>query len=242
MTQPITGGVISIEDGTKPAEDYAPARKVRVELRFDVTDDKNPINVIDYASDLARAQVNKLLGRPTTAKDTALQQGPLSDDPELHPAALALVENPGQRSDNSPPEGVKRIRRTAAQIAADKAAAEGAGEPAQSAEADSNIPVSATDAAPASPESGASSPTTSSEPSGAGSGLDFSEFDVPAATTVTDAELNAACAKKNAMLNDPVKIRNLIGTFNPDPSKPFQVREIPNEQRADFIAKLEALS
>jgi len=60
----ITGGLVSVEDGTKAAEDYTPPRKVRVELRFDIPeDDKNPVNTIDYASALAANQVNKLLGR-----------------------------------------------------------------------------------------------------------------------------------------------------------------------------------
>lgn len=59
---------------------------------------------------------------------------------------------------------------------------------------------------------------------------------------VTDADLNAAIQKKNGEINDPTKIRTLIATFNPDPTKAFQVREIVQAQRPDFIAKLEKLT
>jgi hypothetical protein len=69
----ITAGSVAIEDGTKAAEDYAPARKVRVELAFEAGDDAGAS--LDYASQLANQQVQRLLGRavpdveqPTTDK------------------------------------------------------------------------------------------------------------------------------------------------------------------------------
>jgi len=91
MTQPVTGGTIAVEDGTKAAEEYTPARKVRVELRFDIEDEKNPVNVISYVSTLASDEVDRLLGRIKAAQSTV-------DPDELHPAALALVEPPKSRT------------------------------------------------------------------------------------------------------------------------------------------------
>lgn len=67
------------------------------------------------------------------------------------------------------------------------------------------------------------------------------EWETPAAE-ITDEDLNSAVTKKNATLADPPKIRTLIGTFNPDPTKVFQLKQIAPAQRADFLAKLEALT
>lgn len=74
-------------------------------------------------------------------------------------------------------------------------------------------------------------------------------FDIPAdpvkaetPAEITDAELNSRVQKKNAEINNPVAIRNLIATYKTDPAKPFQLREIPQAKRAEFLAKLDALA
>lgn len=72
------------------------------------------------------------------------------------------------------------------------------------------------------------------------------EWDTPAQAEVTDAQLIEAVTKKNGELQAaglskeeaPVKIRELIATYNPDPSKAFAIREIPQDKRGDFLAKL----
>ena len=60
----VTGGVVSIEDGLKKPEEYAPARKVRVELHFDVAEDLDAQAVIRAVSDLAQEEVTRQLGAP----------------------------------------------------------------------------------------------------------------------------------------------------------------------------------
>lgn len=57
----VSHGVISIEDGIKAQEDYAPARKVRVELHFDVPVGAEPEIVLSQVSDMANAHVKRLL-------------------------------------------------------------------------------------------------------------------------------------------------------------------------------------
>jgi hypothetical protein len=59
---------------------------------------------------------------------------------------------------------------------------------------------------------------------------------------ITDAALNAAVQRKNAELSDPEAIRGLIKQYNPDPTKAFQLREIPQTKRAEFITKLGGLT
>ena len=49
----ITSGIVSIEDGTKKTEEYAPARKVRVELHFDVPEGHNGQKYLDAATTMA---------------------------------------------------------------------------------------------------------------------------------------------------------------------------------------------
>lgn len=71
---------------------------------------------------------------------------------------------------------------------------------------------------------------------------DMSEFEVEPEATITDADLNKAVQAKNAEISSPPKIKALIATFNPDPTKPFALAQIKAEQRADFLAKLEKLT
>ena len=68
----ITGGVVSIEDGVKPAVEYTPPRKVRVELRFDVLPEENAQERLMLVAAMANLQVKTLLGykTPEAAMDT----------------------------------------------------------------------------------------------------------------------------------------------------------------------------
>lgn len=71
MTTSITGGVVSIEDGTKKTEEYAPARKVRVELTFVVSEGSDDaVRILDQTAALADQKVKELLGaKPRSDKD-----------------------------------------------------------------------------------------------------------------------------------------------------------------------------
>lgn len=83
MTIQLSGGVVSIEDGTKKSEEYTPPRKVRVELRFDVAEGQDGSALLDGVATLAQAKVSELLGQPTvivqpvttTAKATTRKGG-----------------------------------------------------------------------------------------------------------------------------------------------------------------------
>lgn len=70
------------------------------------------------------------------------------------------------------------------------------------------------------------------------------DFDAPIEADVkpvTDAELNDAAQAANRRVGDPKAIREIINSYNDDPTKVFQMRQIPAAKRAEFIAKLEGL-
>lgn len=68
------------------------------------------------------------------------------------------------------------------------------------------------------------------------------DFDLPVEPVkeITDVDLKDAAGRKNAQLKDPVKIRALIASFG-EPGKPFQMCEIPQPKRQEFLDKLKAL-
>lgn len=58
---------------------------------------------------------------------------------------------------------------------------------------------------------------------------------------ITDAELNNVVQRKNADLKDPDAIKAVIKDFNPDPSQPFQLRQIAAGDRTSFVERINAL-
>ena len=64
----ISGGRVQIEDGTKAKEEYAPARKVIVELRFEVPEGGDGSAMLDSVALQADNKLRQLLGRPTVAQ------------------------------------------------------------------------------------------------------------------------------------------------------------------------------
>jgi len=62
----ITSGTVVIEDGIKAAEEFAPARKVRVELSFDYDD-------LDRVAVIAQAKVSEMLGKSSGAAGKTAQ-------------------------------------------------------------------------------------------------------------------------------------------------------------------------
>lgn len=198
-----TGGLVSVEDGVKSAEEYAPARKVRVEISFaEKPDGPTALELLDEAANVANAKVAELLGRTA-------------------PAAVS--------GEASAPATTRR-RRTRAEIEADNAAA-------LEAKA-ASAPEASNGGENGDAETSAADVASVVEQPADPAGMD--EWASPPAE-ITDADLNSAVQKRNAVLNDPPKIRVLIGSYNPDPTKQFQLREIPQASRADFLAKLEAL-
>lgn len=63
----ITNGMVSVEDGKKAIEEYAPARKVRVDLHFSIDEGADEKTVLYDASVMAAAQVRDLLGQDKKA-------------------------------------------------------------------------------------------------------------------------------------------------------------------------------
>lgn len=93
------------------------------------------------------------------------------------------------------------------------------------------------------PETTTGSSEGSSEPASSG-GDDWDTPVMPSEPVkqVTDAELGAAVQKRNAELGDPQPIRELIFSYNPDPSKPFTLKQVPMDKRPEFLAKLAVLT
>lgn len=175
MSHVITGGIVRYEDGIKAAEEYAPARKAAVELRFDIPEGQDTDEAISTVLALATAKVYELLG--TTPKKAAAPK---------KAATAAKVPDLGQGT------------------AEDKAA---------------TVEVKA---------------EAKADPAAI-------EEEVPA-KEISDSLLNEKVQAKNAVLGDPVKIRTLISTFNPDPTQHFVLREIPQSQRQSFLDKLKDLA
>ncbi len=67
MTVDITGGRVSIEDGTKSAEEYAPARKVQVEIAFDGGEE-----ALDVALEMAETKIDQYLNRAPRVQKAAI--------------------------------------------------------------------------------------------------------------------------------------------------------------------------
>jgi hypothetical protein len=126
------------------------------------------------------------------------------------------------------PATPRRKRRTAAEIAADEALARAA------------HPKGETPKDPAAV--GDDDFQIEGETPAEGGEDDFAIEPETADEEITDAALNAAVQRKNAELSDPEAIRGLIKQYNPDPTKAFQLREIPQTKRAEFITKLGGLT
>jgi len=80
----ITNGTVSVEDGKKAIEEYAPARKVRVELSFTVDEGADYNAVLHDAATLADKKVKELLGQKASAAkgsaDTSAAAAVITDD------------------------------------------------------------------------------------------------------------------------------------------------------------------
>lgn len=196
MITTVTGGTVSVEDGVKASEDYAPARKVRVDLNFAVPEGGSAAPVLDAVSILANEKVDQLLRRIVM---------------RVQPGQVAL---PGEEAQTPPKTRAKKAD-----------APKEAAPPADDAAAivDDDLTSSA---APADPSAVVDDDLTSSAP----------------VVSISDADLNAAVQKKNGELKQPPLIRALIGSFSPDPTKAFQLAQIPQAQRQDFLDKLAALT
>lgn len=187
----VNHGVVSIEDGKKADTEYTPARKVRVELHFDVPEGQDADATITQVSALADAHVRRLLGHPVVQTVA-----------EIKPAISA------QTAENKP---------------APKQA--GARKPK---------PVEVV----LKPEPAADPAAVTDEPAD-----DFSAAPVAEVRPITDADLHSAAQKKNGEIKNPLAIRALVSTFRPAGSNTaFQLAEIPQDRRQEFLDKLAKLT
>lgn len=221
FSQALTGGVIRFEDALKhdPTDQYSLSRRVAVELRFDVEyaeASDNEEAIVAHVGDLARAQCNRLLRQNGVA--TPVIPETTATDPAANPPAT-------------------RKRRTQAEIAADKAAAEAKGDPAD---------IGGDEPTPAA-KALAEIAGTGADPAEVQQVIDAEEADpwdvggdAPAATEITDADLTSATTKRNEELANPPLIRGLIQSFAPE-GKQIKLTDISQADRPAYLAKLKAL-
>lgn len=208
----ITGGIVSVEDGVKKAEEFAPARKVRVELHFDVPEDGDAQARVSQVAAMADAQVKSLLGQKTLLPQAAglpkVTEVPLTDKEKLALQAGVLDE----KHKRGPGRPAKKDETTALPPAQIKA-------PVQTDLEDFTIPAE--------------------EPK-AETKQDDDELLSAPATEITDQQLTDAVTDHNKKHDGKARvgIRTLIGTYNPDPTKAFMLSQIKQEHRQEFLTKL----
>lgn len=206
-----------------PFEYNPPIRKAEVSLYATVPAGADPAVALEYISRLAQDKVKSLLLSTAGAPQVDLEA-------KFPPISAG---SPASQSEDAatPGEPQRRTRRTKAEMEAARAAeTEVDGAPAE--------PEPSTNAAEAAPEATASEVVD--------------EWDVGAADapTITDLELNHSCSETAGRTKKPLDVKALIGTFAPATDefnvekggKKFTVNDIPQNQRADFIAKLKALT
>ena len=77
MSDLITGGLVSYEDGVKAREDYAPAKKAKVELSFTVPEGGNAEIALAQAATIAKDKVYALIGKAIEAPGVTTPALPL---------------------------------------------------------------------------------------------------------------------------------------------------------------------
>lgn len=223
MNTLISGGTVTVEDGLKAKEDYAPARKVIVAINFSVPEGLDGNAILTHASNVADKQVRVLLGKAPAA--------PPADVKAETPATPAKSATTRKKAPEAPAEPAK----TKAELAKE------AGLPTESIQHKGETAplVDELDEAPA--KTAAAKPADDDD---LGDLLGAEEK-----PPVTDAELGKAAQEKNGEMKGkagwaPEKIRELVGKFVLADGKPkpgAKLQEIPAAQRHDFLAQLKAL-
>ena len=243
MKSVITGGTVSVEDCKKhdgyPDPQFAPTRKVRVELIFVVPEDSDEgQRYLDAVATQADGKVTEMLGKKTAARSATTSASA--------PAASAPAPAAG-----TPEPGSKAARE--AELLAAGATPETLGRGTQALAPAAAGPKRTRTTKPPAPDAAAAPPATPAAdpdeltPSTAAAPADDLDdlLGAPAKVEpVSDLELNTAIQKKNATLKSPPTIRKLVQTFNPDPAKFPQIvaAQIPQDKRHEFLQQLEALT
>lgn len=211
----IDGGVVSVEDAVKkdPSDQYSTSRRVRFELRFETYQDQEPsLEDIQVLSDQASAEVDRLLGRAP---------GRVTAQPTVVEETAAAAPKPTRTRKKADPDPA---------AVGEPEAAGATGSPSDPAA----VVETPSDPAAVEPSTSADAAKVEADPAAI---VDDWELP-PEQPEVSDGELNVAVQKRNAELKNPVAIRELIATFGPKGAVGFQLRQIPQEKRHDFLAKL----
>lgn len=204
--QIVTGGVVSVEDGIKKNEEYAPPRKVRVELHFALpegtTDSQSYLDAVAAQAD---GKVREMLGQKASAAK-----------PDLRSEGTQPVKQVGETDKDR----AAKAAGLPIEGAGEKPKPRGPGRPAKEQEAPKSDPAAIVDEEP--------KPVEAAEE-------DFSLPGEEASEPISDDELNTIVGKVNSKLGDPPKIRGVVAQFKPDGwTKQFTLRDIPKVQRAKF--------
>lgn len=250
MTVRIVGGLVSVEDGVKSAIEYAPARKVRVDLSFDVAEGSDARVALEHTAILANAQVRALLHQAPDVSSVRAE------------AALAAADKASVEIENSADhpadaaialavaihEEKKRTRRTKAEMEAARAVEITAVTETAPSAVSMADPSAIEDDRPQTGSSAQSTGADQTEVNAASSATaDLSSIDgidditTAADPVITDADLNAAVQKRNGVIQSPTKIKELIALFRIG-TGPFQLSMIAQAQRRDFLDRLEKLT
>lgn len=89
----ITGGIVSVEDGIKAAEEFAPARKARVELHFDVPEGADHNAHVGGVAEVAKSHLHRILhNTAAVAAPVAQAAAPPAEKTPKKTAAKAPAE------------------------------------------------------------------------------------------------------------------------------------------------------
>lgn len=224
----ILSGTVSIEDGVKSKEEYAPARKVRVELTFSVPEGSDGQPFLDTTARLADAKVRELLGRAVLAvgKEPALEvtvQASASGKPVAETAAAKKVRVAAEKAAAAPGKTKDDLAREAGLPTSDTV---------------HKVPEGTLDEETLEPAKPAKK--TEAKPDDELNDLLGDSAPAP----VSDQELGRACQNKMAELKaahgekfSPTTIRSLIEKA----SGGKRIADIPAAARHAFMKELEAL-
>jgi hypothetical protein len=225
----ITGGIVSVEDGIKAKEEFAPARKARVELHFDVPEGGDHNAHVSGVVDVAKAHLHRILNTtaPVAAHVAAVPQPATPAAEPAKPETAAAKKKRLAAEAAAKPAGEK----TKADLEREHLESLG-GKPAAVAKTDDELLEDE-------PEITAAGQTVAPVEED-----DLNDLLGEATPTpITDLELANAVQKKNAERKEadlnwaPAKIRDVIATY----SGGKRVNDIPAAKRAEFLKKIEAL-
>lgn len=219
-------------------EEYGPMKKAEATITATVNAGEDGAAVLDQIAYIATTKVRAMLtiegaqAVPAVVQVTPQATAPAAEQrtPEGWGATQA------QPSPQVEPPAPK-IRRNSDEIARGLTVEQALAE--RAAKAAGNAPQPA--AAPATPASDVGTAAEAGSPDTGAATSAGNEWDGPASVEITDEELNKHCAATAERIGDPIKVRNTKELYNPNPGQPFRVVEIPQDKRADFIAKLATL-